>query len=164
MEIGFAGFAGAMVKPGRCGLRRAGGSGGLSGSEPATGTGPDDWPPMTVGFLPLLAVSSEVAVLSLGDDSVVVSAVVPRSAVRSGFPGWGLCARGCWGPPDCFDGSGVEALGAPGEPTCWGPREPSDLELPPEGGGSSARAIPLANPTVTQVANTNAETANSNHQ
>jgi hypothetical protein len=42
--------------------------------------------------------------------------------------------------------------------------EPVELESPPEGDAPSAWAIPLANPTVTQVDSTNATSANRNHQ
>jgi hypothetical protein len=110
---GFAGFADAMVKPGLCELRRGG------------------------GFLPL--VGSSVAVLSVGDDSVVVSEVVPV---------------------DGFDGSGVEAFGA----SAFGPGELSDVEASPEGDGSSAHAIPLPKPTATQADSMKAATVNRSHQ
>jgi hypothetical protein len=65
---------------------------------------------------------------------------------------------------DRFDGSGVEAFGAPAEAPCLGPGEPSELVSPPEGDGLSARAIPLANPTVTQADSKNAATISRNHQ
>jgi hypothetical protein len=108
---GFVGFADAMAKPGLCELRRGG------------------------GFLPV--VGSGVVVLSLGDDSVVVSEVVP---------------------PDGFDASGVEAFGA----SALG--ELSDVEASPEGDGSSAHAIPLPKPTATQADSMKAATVNRSHQ
>ena len=50
--------------------------------------------------------------------------------------------------------------------TCRAPGDPSELDSPPEGDGrrSSAWAIPLANPTTTQVVSKNAATVNRNHQ
>jgi hypothetical protein len=133
--IGFAGLVDAMVKPDRCAVRRAGGFGGSSGSASATDAG--------AGLL-LLAVSSAVAVLSLGDDLVVVSGF--RSTLA---PGESASA-------DRFGGSAFLAFGAPAEL--------SELDLLPEGEGSSAWAIPPPNPTAAQADTRNAATISRNHQ
>jgi hypothetical protein len=70
--------------------------------------------------------------------------------LRSGLaPGASACT-------DRFGGSDFAAFGAPAEL--------SELESPAEGGGSSAWAIPLANPTVTQADSKNAATISRNHQ
>jgi hypothetical protein len=123
-----------MVKPGLCAVRRAGGFGG-SGPASATDAG--------AGLL-LLAVSSGVVVLWLGDSSVVVSGF--RSGAASG-------ALAC---ADFFGGSAFAAFGASAEF--------SELDLLPEGDGSSAWAIPLANPATTQADSKNAATVSRNHQ
>src|SRR4029077_3182416 len=136
------------VKRGRRELWRTCGRDVGPASAAAPGAGPDGWAAMMGRSVPV-TLSSVVVVLSRDDDWV--SGVVTRLAVRPGLPGWALCAGGCWGPPDCLDKAGVEAFGAPAEPTCWGRGEPSELESPPEDDGSSARAIPLANATVTQI-------------
>ena len=101
------------------------------------------------------------------NDWVVVSAVVPRSAVHAGFPVWGLRAGGFSRPTassaagpamwwsargDRSGGSGGEAFATPAE----GPGEPSELDSPLEGDGPLARATPLANPTATQADGSNA--------
>jgi hypothetical protein len=135
-------------------------------AQAATDVGVDGWTATMGGSLPS-TVFSTVAVLSRGDDWVVVSAVVPRSAVRAGFPAWGLRAGGLPRPTassaagpavwwsargDRFGRSGVEAFATPAE----GPGEPSELDSPLEGDGPSARATPLANPTATQADSNNA--------
>jgi hypothetical protein len=143
---------------GRPELCRIRGSGGSPEPASATDAGGAGWTPTLGGSLSL-SVSAAAAVLLPGDDSVVVSAVVTRFVVRSGVrvsvlrsaPAPGASA---W--TDGFGGSAFEAFGAAAEP--------SELELPPEGDGLSARAIPLANPTVTQADSTNATSVNRNHQ
>ncbi|HKP41877.1 hypothetical protein [Mycobacterium sp.] len=104
-----------------------------------------DWTPTSLS----LAVSSAVAGFSGGDDSEVVSAVVWGRGLRTGR---GLGASAC---ADCFGGSADAAFG--------GPAELSELESALDGDGSSAWAIPLANPTVTQADSRNAATINRNH-
>jgi hypothetical protein len=133
--IGFAGLVDAMVKPGRCAVRRAGGFGGSSGSASATDAG--------AGLL-LLAVSSAVVVLWLGDPSVAV-------------PGFrSTLAPGASASADRFGGSAFLAFGASAEL--------SELDLLPEGDGSSAWATPLPNPTATQADSKKAATISRNHQ
>jgi hypothetical protein len=139
VAIGSAGFVDALVKPGCRELCR------------------------TCGSLPR-TVFSVVAVLARGDDSVVVSAVVTGLVARSGFAVCGSRAGGLRranGVVGCGTAPGAPAVAA--EPTCR-PGEPSELESPPEGDGPSARAIPLANPTVTQTESSNAASVNPNHQ
>jgi hypothetical protein len=119
-------------------LCRTRGSGGSPGSVAVPDA--DGWTSTTGASLSLV-VCSAVAVSSPGDDSGV----------------WGL---GLWLVlASCvvrFGGSAFAAFGAPAEL--------SELESALEGDGSSAWAIPLANPTATQVASKNAATINRNHQ
>jgi hypothetical protein len=89
----------------------------------------------TTGGLLSVAVSPAVAFLSLGDDSVVVSGF--RSGAASGA-------------------SAFLAFGASAEL--------SELDLPPEGDGSSAWATPLPNPTATHAESKKAATISRNHQ
>jgi hypothetical protein len=143
-EIGFAGLADAMGTSARRGLCRTRGCGESSGSGSATDADDDGWT-STTGTSLSLAVSSAVAVSSRGDDS----------GVRvSGFR-WGL-VPGALASADCFGGSAFAASGALAEL--------SELESAFEGDGSSAWAIPLPNPTATQVASKNAATVNRIHQ
>jgi hypothetical protein len=57
---------------------------------------------------------------------------------------------------ECFGGSAFAAFGASAEL--------SELDLLPEGEGSSALAIPLPNPTATQADSRKAATTSRNHQ
>jgi hypothetical protein len=57
---------------------------------------------------------------------------------------------------ECFGGSAFAAFGASAEL--------SELDLLPEGDGSSAWAIPPPNPTATQADSRNAATISRNHQ
>jgi hypothetical protein len=118
-------------------VRRADGFGGSSGSASATDAGAG------AGLL-LLAVSSAVVVLWRGDSAVVVS------GFRSGAASRALACA------DFFGGSAFAAFGASAEL--------SELDLLPEGDGSSAWATPLPNPTATQADNKKAATISRNHQ
>jgi hypothetical protein len=137
------GFADAMVKLGRCELPRVGGFGGSAGSASAIGSGFDGLT-SSMGALLSVAVSPAVVLLSLGDDSVAV-------------PGFrSTLAPGASASADRFGGSAFLAFGASAEL--------SELDLLPEGDGSSAWATPPPNPTATQADSKKAATISRNHQ
>jgi hypothetical protein len=97
-----------------------------------------------MGALLSVAVSPAVVMVSLGDDSVVVSGF--RSTL----------APGASASADRFGGSAFFAFGASAAL--------SALDVLPEGGGSSAWATPLPNPTATQADSKQAATISRNHQ
>jgi hypothetical protein len=72
-------------------------------------------------------------------------------------PGASACAG-------CFGGSASAAFGGSGFAAFGAPAGLSELDSPAEGDGSSAWAIPLANPTATQADSKNAATISRNHQ
>jgi hypothetical protein len=60
--------------------------------------------------------------------------------------------------------AGVERFGGSAFAAFGAPSELAELELPLDGAGSSAWAVPLASPTTTQVDSKKAATTNRSHQ
>ncbi|WP_041312717.1 hypothetical protein [Mycobacterium sp. JS623] len=131
-----AGFVDAMVEPGWCELWRVCRCGGSSEPEAAS-------------------VFFAAALLSSACD--VDSAVVPAFSADSFGPS--AFSADSFGPSgfsaDSFGPSGFDGFEA---------GDPAEVEVSPEGDGSSALAIPLLNPTATQADRTKAATVNRNHQ